>query len=176
MAESDFRADRPIVLVGLMGAGKSSVGPRLAARLRVPFADVDREIERSEGLAVAEIFDRLGEAHFRRLEGEAIARLSDGPPCVIAAGGGAFVDADNRRLLLDRCRVIWLDADAATLADRVRHDGDRPLLRGGDPHATLTGLMEQRGPLYAEAHFRIGADPPVDRVVDLIVAALATGR
>src|SRR5918993_5871644 len=111
MATTQFHAGRSIALVGLMGAGKSTVGRALAARLGLPFVDGDQEIEKTEGLTIAELFERFGVAGFRDREREAIAALLDGSPRVIAAGGGAFVDERTRRLMLERCLVVWLDAD-----------------------------------------------------------------
>ena len=168
-----FHPDRSIALIGLMGAGKSSVGRRLARRLRVPFVDSDAEIEQAAGLAVAEIFARYGEAHSRDGERRVIARLAAGPPRVIATGGGAFVDPETRALLLERCTVVWLDADIGTLAERVSRNDKRPLLRGKDPQALLASLAEARNPLYAEAHLKVESGrAPAERVVERIVRGL----
>lgn len=164
---------KPIALVGLMGAGKSTVGRRLAKRLRLPFADSDREIEAAAALSVAEIFQRFGEAHFRDGERRVIARLVEGPPKVIATGGGAFMDDETRALILARCIAIWLDADVETLARRATRRGGRPLLNG-DPVASLSALAEARNPIYAEAHFAVRTDRAGhDRTVARIVAELA---
>jgi shikimate kinase len=164
-----------IVLVGLMGAGKSTIGRRLATRLGLPFVDADTEIERASGLSIAEIFERFGEAHFRDGERRVIARLIDGPPKVVATGGGAFVAADTRALILDRAVAVWLDADIATLAERVKRRDTRPLLRDRDPAEVLAELARVRNPLYAEAHIHISSKPtPHDATVRAIVAALAT--
>ena len=166
-------AARPVVLVGLMGAGKSTVGRRLALRLGLPFADADAEIERASGLSIAEIFERYGEAHFRDGERRVIARLIDGTPKVVATGGGAFVDAATRALILDRAVAVWLDADLKTLVERVARRGHRPLLAGRDPGTVLAELAAIRNPLYAEAHIRIASQPsPHDTTVTAIVAAL----
>ena len=116
-----------------MGAGKSTVGRRLAKRLGLPFVDADEEIEAAAGLSIAEIFERYGEAHFRDGERRVLARLIDGPPRVIATGGGAFMDAETRALILERCIAIWLDAEVETLAERVGRRGHRPLLKGTGP-------------------------------------------
>ena len=151
------RPDRSIALVGLSGAGKTAVGRRLARRLGLPFADSDAEIERFTGLLVARIFDCHGEAHFRDAERRVIAALVAGPPQVIATGGGAFADAQSRRLILERCIAIWLDADPAILAERVGRGDRRPLLGGGDPRHALAGLAERRSPFYAEAHIRLSS-------------------
>jgi shikimate kinase len=169
-----FRPDRSIALIGLMGAGKSSVGRRLAKKLRLPFVDSDAEIEQAAGLAVSDIFARYGEAYFRDGERRVIARLASGPPRVIATGGGAFVDPQTRALLLDRCTVVWLDAEIDTLAERVSRTDKRPLLRGKDPRTLLAGLAEARNPLYAEAHLKVESGrSPADRVVDRVLKALA---
>jgi shikimate kinase len=161
---------KSIALVGLPGAGKTTVGRRLAARLHLPFQDSDAAIEAEAGLAVAELFAQAGEAQFRDLERRAIARLAEGPLCVLATGGGAFLDAGSRALLLTRCLVVWLDGDAGVFAARA---GPRPLLDLADPARSLRRLAAARNPVYAEAHLRIdcGALRP-DRVADLVLAAL----
>ncbi len=165
---------RAIALVGLMGAGKTTIGRRLAARLDLPFVDVDAEIEIACGMPVAEIFERFGEAHFRDGERRVIARLIDGTPKVIATGGGAFVQDDTRALLLERATVIWLDADVGTLVDRVRRRDTRPLLKGRDPGEVLMAMAAVRNPLYAQAQIHIASkSSPHDRTVEMIVAALA---
>ena len=164
---------RSIVLVGLMGAGKSTVGPQLARRLGLPFADVDDEIERSLGLSVAGIFERFGEARFREKERNIVARLVAGPPAVIATGGGAFVDEATRRLVLERCTAVWLDADVETLAARIGADSRRPLLNPAAANDTLSRLAGERNPTYAEAQLVVRSDCAPDAVVDRIVAALA---
>jgi len=173
---TDLRSapDRSIVLVGLMGVGKSTVGRRLAARLRLPFADSDEEIERAADCGIAEIFDRFGEAGFRDGERRVLRRLIGGEPKVIATGGGAFMDPETRALMLERCIAVWLDADVATLAGRVGRRGHRPLLAGKDPLALLTELTEIRGPVYAQAHLRVASDAGRhERTVERIVEALA---
>ena len=173
MPDPPFRPDRSIVLVGLMGAGKSTVGRRLAKRLDLPFVDADAEIEKAAGLAIAEIFERFGEAYFRDGERRVIARLVDGPPRVIATGGGAFVDDRTRSLVLERCIAVWLDADIETLAERVSPRGHRPLVGGKDPAAVLRALAEQRNPAYAEAHVRVLSGPfPYEQTVERIVGTL----
>ena len=164
---------RSIALVGLMGAGKSSVGRRLARRLGVPFLDSDAEIERAAGIGIAEIFERFGEARFREGERRAIARLAEGPPCVIATGGGAFVDAGTRALLLERCTAVWLDADLDTLTERVSRRGGRPLLNGRPPREALAELAAERRACYAEAPIAIrNGHLPQDAVVERILVAL----
>ncbi|HWT13793.1 MAG TPA: shikimate kinase [Allosphingosinicella sp.] len=174
MACSPAPTDRSIVLVGLMGAGKSTVGKSLARRLRRPFFDTDAEVERGAGLTVAEIFERFGEGHFRDSERRVVARLVGGPPKVIATGGGAFVDPQTRELILDQCLAVWLEADIETLADRVGRSRHRPLLRGGDPHVVLAALAAERNPIYAQAHLVVRSTPaPHCEAVDTILAALA---
>lgn len=143
--------ERTIVLVGMMGAGKTAVGRRLAAELGWPFADADQEIEAAAGTTIANIFAELGEAAFRRSERQVIARLLEADRCVVALGGGAFMDPDTRALVRARAISVWLRADVDTLARRTARRTDRPLLRAGDPRATLATLLEQRTPVYAEA-------------------------
>lgn len=165
---------RPITLVGLMGAGKTTVGRRLAAQLRLPFVDADAEIELASGMSIAEIFERFGEAHFRDGERRVIARLIDGETKVIATGGGAFMQPDTRALILERTLAVWLDADIETLVERVRRRNTRPLLKDRDPGEVLTELAAIRNPVYAEAQIRIGSKAtPHGETVATIVAALA---
>jgi len=166
--------DRSIVLVGLMGAGKSTVGRRLAHRLGLAFVDSDEEIERAADRTIPEIFDSFGESIFRDGERRVIRRLIDGEPKVIATGGGAFIDAETRALILARCISIWLDADIETLARRVSRRDHRPLLAGRDPLPLLRELAAARNPVYAEAHLRVRSEvSPHERTVERIVAALA---
>jgi shikimate kinase len=168
---------RPVALIGLMGAGKSSIGKRLAARLGLPFVDADAEIELAAGLTISEIFERFGEAHFRDGERRVIARLIDGNPKVIATGGGAFMAEETRALILSRTLAVWLDADVETLVDRVRRRGSRPLLKGRDPANVLKALLEQRGPIYALAPIRVTSKPgPHHETVEAIVTALAAAN
>ncbi len=170
-------AARPVTLVGLMGAGKTTVGRRLAARLCLPFVDADAEIEAASGLSIAEIFERFGEAHFRDGERRVIARLIDGAPKVIATGGGAFIHAETRELILARTLAVWLDADIPTLVDRVSRRNTRPLLKDRDPGEVLAELARVRNPIYAEAPIRISSRPsPHGDTVDAIVAALAAAN
>ncbi|QNA83599.1 shikimate kinase [Sphingomonas sp. So64.6b] len=164
---------QPIVLVGLMGAGKSTVGRRLAARMHLPFVDADTEIETAAGMSVADIFEKFGEAHFRDGERRVIARLIDGMPKVIATGGGAFINEDTRALILDQAIAIWLDANADVLADRVGRRDTRPLLRGRDPHQVLTDLAKVRNPFYAMAQIRVQSHhAPHEVTVNAILKAL----
>lgn len=164
---------RPIVLVGLMGTGKSTVGRRLASRLRLPFVDADHEIEVAAGLTIPEIFERFGEAHFRDGERRVIARLIDGSLKVVATGGGAFMQPDTRQLILDKATAIWLDADIDVLIDRVGRRDGRPLLKGRDPRAVLTELAAVRNPIYALAPIHVRSQPlPHDATVDAILREL----
>lgn len=169
-----LRLLRPIVLVGLMGVGKSTVGKRLGARLGLPFVDADHEIERAAGLTITEIFERYGEAIFRDGERRVIARLIESPPRIIATGGGAFMNAETRALLLERTTVIWLKADVDLLAERVSRRDNRPLLKGKDVRAVLSALAAERNPVYALAPIHIVSHAvPHDSTVDAILEALA---
>ncbi|WP_353216028.1 shikimate kinase [Sandarakinorhabdus sp.] len=160
-----------------MGAGKSSIGRRLGLRLGLPFVDADTEIETAAGMAIAEIFERFGEAHFRDGERRVIARLIDGTPKVIATGGGAFMNDDTRALILARTHAVWLNADVATLVDRVRRRGNRPLLAGRDPGLVLAELAAVRNPVYALAQIEVVSRPgPHHEMVDSIIAALAAAN
>lgn len=165
--------DRPIVLVGLMGAGKSTVGRRLAKRLGLPFVDSDVEIEEASGSSTAELFERFGESDFRDGERRLVARLVEGEVRVIATGGGAFIDPRTRELLNKRAITVWLDAPVDILAERTGRRNTRPLLRKGNREVTLARLSEERQPMYEEAqiHIRSGNGAHGD-VVDAIVAAL----
>lgn len=162
-----------IVLVGLMGVGKSTVGKRLATRLDMPFVDADHEIEVAADMTISEIFERFGEAHFRDGERRVIARLIDGSPKVIATGGGAFMQEETRQLILDRALAIWLDADIPVLAQRVGRRDTRPLLRGKDPEVVLAELAAIRNPFYALAPIHVRSQPsPHDITVERILNAL----
>lgn len=167
------RPNRPIVLVGLMGVGKSTVGRRLATRLDLPFVDADDEIEIAAGMTISEIFERFGEPYFRDGERRVIARLLDGGPKVIATGGGAFVQESTRAQILAGALAIWLDADIEILADRVKRRDTRPLLKDRDPVTTLWELAKARNPFYALApiHIRSARDPH-EATVDAIIRAL----
>ena len=173
MADADFRPVRPIALVGMMGAGKSTIGAALAARLGLAFVDSDDEVEKASRMSVAETFDRVGEAVFRDREFEALARSLDGTVRIIATGGGAVIRQDLLRRLLDACTVVWLDAPVDILVQRVEDGRDRPLLREGDAREILTRLLTERRDSYAKAHLRISAEPPVEAVVDAVIAGLA---
>lgn len=167
------RLNRTVALVGMMGAGKSSVGRRLAARLGVPFKDADAEIEAAAGCSISEIFDRYGEAAFRDGERRVIARLLAEPPHVLATGGGAFIDPSTRERLKDSAISIWIKAPVELLLSRVQRRDSRPLLKNGDPRETLTRLLAQREPIYAEADITLESeDGPHTLAVERIVALL----
>ncbi|WP_324260805.1 shikimate kinase [Altererythrobacter sp. H2] len=151
------RIDRPVVLVGLMGVGKSTVGRRLAALLRRSFVDADDEIEKAAQMSIAEIFAQFGEGYFRDGERRVIARLMDQNHGVIATGGGAFVNDETRALILDRGIAVWIDCPVETLVERTARKNTRPLLQGGDPHAILTRLHAERQPFYAEAPIHVSS-------------------
>jgi shikimate kinase len=169
--------DRSVVLVGLMGSGKSTIGRRLAQRLGMRFADADDEIERAAGMTISDIFARFGEAHFRDGERRVISRLLAGRPMVLATGGGAFINEETRALILQDSLCIWLDADIPTLVERVGRRSHRPLLKNRDPGEVLRELAAVRNPIYAEAHLRISsASTPHDHTVRAILEALATWK
>lgn len=159
------RISRPIVLVGMMGVGKTTVGRRLAAMLELPFVDADEEIEKAAQMPIPEIFAQFGEPYFRDGERRVIARLvgmgANGDRKVLATGGGAFVDPETRRLILDRAISIWLDSDVNTLVERVGRKDNRPLLKQGNPREILTRLREERRPFYEQAaiHITSGQQP-----------------
>lgn len=169
------RLKKTIVMVGMMGAGKTAVGRALAARLGVPFLDSDAEIEAAANMTIPEIFERDGEPFFRRKESQVIARLLDEERCVLSTGGGAFLNEGNRAAISERGVSVWLKADLDVLWNRVRHKDTRPLLRTPDPHATLRSLYEARVPVYAEADLAVTSDgqTSIDEMVDRVVAALA---
>lgn len=167
--------DRSIVLIGLMGAGKTTVGRRLAAVLQRPFRDADEEVERAAGRSVSDIFDDFGERSFRDGERKVIARLLEEPPMVLALGGGAFVDEATRVLVRGKAVSVWLQADIATLANRVRKRDTRPLLRQGNTETILGELLEKRRAAYAEADIHIdAAGGSHQETVRRILAALET--
>lgn len=166
--------DRPIVLVGMMGVGKTTIGRRLAVRLKLDFVDADEEIEKAAGMSIAEIFEKFGEPYFRDGERRVIARLIDGSPKVIATGGGAFINDETRKLILERALSIWLDADIKILAERVSRRSHRPLLKDRDPVEVLTELGSVRNPIYANADIHVRSDAtPHGRTIEDILEALA---
>jgi shikimate kinase len=166
-------AGRSIVLVGLMGAGKSTVGRRLAARLDMPFRDADAEIEAAAGMSVSDIFAIHGEPAFREGEGRVIARLLKEGPIVLATGGGAFMSPDTRARIAETGISIWLKAEFDVLMRRVRKRSNRPLLKNADPEGSMQRLMEARQPIYALADITVESrDAPHERVVDDALNAL----
>ena len=168
-----MKLNRTVALVGMMGAGKSSVGRRLAARLNVAFRDADAEIESAAGCTISEIFERFGESAFRDGERKVIARLLSETPHVMATGGGAFVDVDTREKLKQRAVTVWLKPPIDLLLARTQRRDTRPLLRQGDPRAILERLLKERTPIYAEAQFTIDSeDGPHTAAVERIVAML----
>lgn len=172
-APTPLALHRTVALVGLMGAGKSSIGRRLAQELKLPFVDADVEIEEAAGETIDEIFAQHGEAFFRDGERRVIARLLERPPHVLATGGGAFIDAETRRLLKERAITVWIRADLDTLLARVARRNNRPLLKQGDPRQVLARLIAERYPVYAEAALEIDSgDGPPEEMVGRILAAL----
>jgi len=171
-----------IVLIGMMGAGKTAVGKALAARLGAEIRDSDAEIVDSAQLSIAEIFERYGETFFREKESRVIARLLEGPPCILSTGGGAWLSPENRDLLTREACVLWLRADLELLWQRVRHKATRPLLRTEDPKATLTEILDARAPVYALAPHAIHVRPEwsiedtASHAMDALVAAGAVER
>ncbi|MFY8095610.1 MAG: shikimate kinase [Niveispirillum sp.] len=164
---------KTLVLIGLMGAGKTSIGKRLAAKLGLPFVDADHEIERAAGCTIQEIFDRFGETGFRDGERRVIARLLDQPVQVLSTGGGAFMDEATREVIRERGISIWLRADLDLLVHRTARRDHRPLLRQGDPRAVLARLMDVRYPVYAQADLTVDSDDsPPDVTTDRVVNAL----
>lgn len=176
MTQSEqYRLHKTVVLVGMMGSGKTAVGRALAARLGVGMLDSDAEIEMAANATIAEIFERDGERFFRDREAEVIARLLAGPPCVLSTGGGAFL-AERNRAAIDRHGVaVWLDADIDLLWERVRHKDTRPLLRTADPRATLARLYDERVPVYRKAALSVQTrdgytiDQTTDRVIEVLL-------
>lgn len=166
--------DRTIVLVGMMGAGKTTIGRRLAARLNLPFVDADTEIELAAGCSIEDFFAAHGEAAFRDGEHRVIMRLLEGPVHVLATGGGAFMDPRTRAQIARKGLSIWLRADLDLLLQRVSKRTNRPLLKTADPRATLERLLAERSPIYAQSDIVVdSADIPHDAVVNAIVTALS---
>ncbi|HEX6142563.1 MAG TPA: shikimate kinase [Geminicoccaceae bacterium] len=167
------RAGRSVVLVGMMGSGKSSIGIKLARALDLPFRDADREIEKAAGTTIANIFSEVGEAAFRQSERQVIRRLLMGEQQVLALGGGAFMDAGTRALVRERAVSVWLRAGIDELVRRTGRRSDRPLLHGVDPRARLEALLSERGPVYAQADLVVDSDlGSIRSVVERIVLGL----
>lgn len=165
--------ERPVVLVGLMGAGKTAVGRKLAARLGLPFVDADHEIERAASMPVPEIFAAYGEPEFRRLEASVMARLMTAGRQVIATGGGAFMNEATRSAIRSNGVSVWLSADLDLLMSRVLRKPTRPLLQNEDPRAVMKALMDLRYPVYAEADIRVESrDVSKDAMVEAVIEGL----
>jgi shikimate kinase len=173
-ARANPPTDRTIALIGLMGVGKSTVGRRLAQRLGLPFADGDAAIEKAAGMSVSEIFASLGEAEFRAGEARVMRRLLEGPPVVLATGGGAVLNPDTRALLKAHAITVWMRADLKTVAERVGRRDTRPLLRNGDVLETLKRLADARYPIYGEADVTVDVGPGSHaQAVEAILKALS---
>ncbi len=167
---------KTVVLVGMMGAGKTAVGKELARMLGVPFLDSDEEIVTASTLSIAEIFERFGEPYFRAREAEVIARLLRGTPCVLSVGGGAFLNPETRARISAEGAALWLKADLDLLWSRVRHKTTRPLLRTDNPRETLAELLDTRGPAYAQADLTVEtrADYAIADTAKAAIDVLAT--
>lgn len=171
---------RNIVLVGMMGAGKSAIGAELSRRLGRPLWDTDSEIERAAAMTIPEIFARDGEAFFRARESEVLARVLGGGASIVSTGGGAWIQPQNRTVIDQQGVSVWLNCDLETLWHRVRHRPTRPLLQTDDPRGTLARLMAERGPIYAQAAINVptgradSIEQTADRVLDAIAQARAT--
>ncbi|SLN31596.1 Shikimate kinase 1 [Roseivivax jejudonensis] len=176
LAATDLRLRKPVVLVGMMGAGKTAVGRAVAQALRVPFVDSDAEIEAAANMTIAEIFERDGEPFFRQKEAQVIARLLSGPPGILSTGGGAFLQPENREAIARRGVSVWLEADLDLLWARVKMKPTRPLLKTADPFGTLSDLLARRNPVYAQADLRVTTRPgyTIDDTSRRVLAALAT--
>ena len=165
--------NRTLVLVGMMGVGKTTIGRRLAARLNMPFFDADEEIEKAAGMSVADLFEQHGEASFRRGEAQVIERLVSGAPIVLATGGGALTTPSTRAVIADQTLSIWLKSDIETILERAKRRNTRPLLKTGNPRATLERLMTEREAYYAEADLAIDSqNGPHTKTVNAILNAL----
>jgi len=171
-----WKLKKTVVLVGMMGAGKTAVGKALAAKLGVPFLDSDAEIVAAANMEIAEIFSRDGEPFFRDKESQVIERLLSAEPCVLSTGGGAFLAERNRDMIAEKGVAVCLNADLQLLWNRVKHKDTRPLLRTEDPFATLSEIYEKRAPIYAMADLRVGvqANYSIEMTRDKVVEALET--
>ena len=170
---AEIRIDKPITLVGMMGVGKTTVGRRLAPKLNLPFVDADEEIERAAGMKVSDLFEVHGEESFRRGEAQVIDRLLNGPPIVLATGGGALKYKSTREIISNRALSIWIKADIETLVTRATRRGTRPLLKSGDPQETIERLLIERTPFYQLADIIVESQSgPHARTVSAIIDAL----
>jgi shikimate kinase len=164
---------RSVVLVGMMGAGKSTIGRRLSARLGLPFIDADTEIEQAHRMPIPDIFEKYGEAYFRDGEVRVIARLLDSGPAVIATGGGAIMRQETRDRIRDKAVSIWLKVDTDVIMRRVKRRSDRPLLQTADPEATVERLIREREPVYQQADVTVWSrDVPHEKIVEECIGAL----
>lgn len=164
---------RPIVLIGLMGAGKSVIGRKVASRLALQFVDADKEIEKAASMSIPDIFASYGEPEFRRLEASVMARLLTDGAKVLATGGGAFMNADTRNAIARHGVSVWLSADLDLLMSRVSRKSNRPLLKSDNPRAVMQALMDERYPVYAQADVTVASrDTTKDQMADAVVAAL----
>ena len=173
-----FQLKKTVVLVGMMGSGKTAIGTALAQRLNVPFLDSDAEIVTASNMSIAEIFARDGEAFFRDKETQVLDRLLGGTPSVLSTGGGAFLQPRNRELIGEHGVSLWLQADLQLLWSRVRHKTTRPLLLTDDPYATLKAIYEERNPIYAKAQLSVEADASysIEAMTDRVVEKLASDK
>lgn len=173
---SNLRLKKTVVLVGMMGAGKTAVGKALASLLHVPFRDSDAEIESAANMTIAEIFERDGEPFFRQKEGQIIERLLEGPPCILSTGGGAFLKPENRAAISNKGVAVCLNADIELLWSRVRHKDSRPLLRTENPKKTLAALFEARVPIYQMADLQVTTNPrnSIEDTARSVIEALKT--
>lgn len=170
---SDFQSPKTVVLVGMMGAGKTTIGRRLAPRIGLPFYDADAEIEKAAGMTVSDLFTRHGEKSFREGEARVIKRLLEGPPHVLATGGGAMMNAETRALVKKHAVSIWIKADVDTIVRRATRRGTRPLLKTGNPRETIERLLQERNDQYAEANIHVDTQPgPHINTVNLILEML----
>ncbi|NNE81929.1 MAG: shikimate kinase [Silicimonas sp.] len=171
-----FKLKKTVVMVGMMGAGKTAIGTALARRLDVPFLDSDTEIERAANLTIAEIFERNGEDFFRARETQVIARLLDGSASILSTGGGAFLRGENRQMISQNGVSVWLSADLELLWQRVRHKTTRPLLHTANPKETLASIQKDRDPVYGLADLTVKADAEysIEDMTDRVIASLLT--
>ena len=171
-----WKLKKTVVLVGMMGAGKTAVGKVLANKLGVPFLDSDAEIEQAANMSVAEIFSRDGEAFFRDKESQVIERLLTNETCILSTGGGAFLAPHNREMISDKGVSVWLDADVNLVWQRVKHKNTRPLLRTDNPFATLNEIFNTRVPIYAKSDLSVAVQPTysIEETRDYVIQSLIT--